>query len=170
MRFLSICVCICVHWGQTVCSSTCYNTADKQGKQPCAVCSPTVVMWSTNNDEILCLSCEHDVHRSVIFPTLSASSSMCGSSTVWAFSFKNENPDIDNLSPAVQFLGQRSWLQCLSWLGRLTVGVVALDGIQYRAVSSHVSITFIPLSAFVNWLVQVVSMCVYRGSVCVVGD
>lgn len=52
VRFLSICACMCVHRGQPVCSSTCYNTADKQGKQPCTVCSPAAVMWSTNDERV----------------------------------------------------------------------------------------------------------------------
>lgn len=122
-------------WGQPVCLSTCYNTADKQGKQPCTVCSPTMIMWSKTlmrGCMCVCLRRWYSAyaHLSFRFPTQSTPSSRCGSCTVWTFSFKPENPDIDNLSPAVQFLGQRSWLQCLSWLGRLTAGVVALDGIQ----------------------------------------
>lgn len=94
--------------------------------------------WSCDQKTLmracLCLSGWHTayVHLYFRFPTSSAPSPRCGSCAVWTFNFKNEKADVDNLSPAVQFLGQRSWLQCFSWLGRLTVGVVALDGIQYR--------------------------------------
>lgn len=102
-------------------------------------------------------------HLSLKFQALSAPYKRCGSCAVWMASFKNQVPSFDNLSPAVQFPGRRSWLQSLSWLGRLTVGVVALDGIQYSPVLSHISITRILLSVFAYWTLLVASMCVSRG-------
>lgn len=65
---VNLLACVCKCWGQPVCSSTCYNTADKEGKQPCNVCSLTTVTWSKKkkraNDRVCVYLC---VFQEVIF-------------------------------------------------------------------------------------------------------
>lgn len=83
------------------------------------------------------------VHLSFRSTTLSAPYSRCRllhRLDVW--SLRTKTLTAITFPPAVQFLGQRSRLQCFSWLGGLTVGIVTLDGIQYRvfqAVSPSLS-------------------------------
>lgn len=90
-----------------VCSSTCYNAADKQSKQPRTVCSSTMVTW---HKTLWCWGCVFDRVRHCCFMHIFPSGSIpwgVAPRTVCRGNFKNQNPNIDNLSPLCSVLGSK---------------------------------------------------------------